>query len=715
MKRILSIIIAVVMLGSLFCIPATAKEKNTLNVDIPQRSVEKLPEMERKKLELQEDYMVLGYCANTTPSSWFRFNVLDLNSIDVPKTSSVLYAASCFNGTNTLYLMTYESKLYKCTYVPTIGVISDPTLVIDFSGAQAIGTPTEMCYDEDEDIIYIVYNARYMYRYYVFAQLQEMRYISDVEYGVVAMDIDSRGNMYSVDASGYFGTLDPNTGVHTPIANTGLSSMGGTFYIQSGCMTPDNNFIWNYTNKNGQSSLVILSTTSNEGAALGGVGGGPGAMFHGMAVVAEPVQEITAPLEFDIFYENWEQDFTVSRWKVTDEDGDGNFWTVDRTPSQHFWEDGEFAAISPSTADDSALSPKDWLISPSFKIPANSPAYLSYWIGANYPAVQGDPVYESYSVYVAEEGVTELSEFTRIFSEELTEAGAMHKELDLSEYAGETISIAICHDGTGAGQRSLILDAIGVGTEHSFHSVTFIDTFDNSVLSEQQVRHGKYPEFPRKPKHENCTCTGWDYEGKIYEDMVISTVYEYTEYEINYYVDGEYYYTEWVPYGSVIELLDYPVKPGYEFSGWSEVPETMPAENLEVYGTFSPAHICVTFVDGLTQEVISTFEYTYGEELVYPEPPVHEGYVFTGWDKTDDVTESCTITALYAPEGELGDVNGDGIVNTGDAVLILKYAAELVTLDTTQLTLADTTGDGTVNTGDAVLILKYAAGLIEKF
>ena len=73
------------------------------------------------------------------------------------------------------------------------------------------------------------------------------------------------------------------------------------------------------------------------------------------------------------------------------------------------------------------------------------------------------------------------------------------------------------------------------------------------------------------------------------------------------------------------------------------------------------------------------------------------------------------VTILEYPGVHNYDVNGDGIVNTGDAVLILKYAAELVTLDTNQLTLADTTGDGTVNTGDAVLILKYAAGLIEKF
>ncbi|MBQ9949947.1 MAG: dockerin type I repeat-containing protein [Clostridia bacterium] len=63
----------------------------------------------------------------------------------------------------------------------------------------------------------------------------------------------------------------------------------------------------------------------------------------------------------------------------------------------------------------------------------------------------------------------------------------------------------------------------------------------------------------------------------------------------------------------------------------------------------------------------------------------------------------------------IGDVTGDGNVNTGDAVMILKYAAGLAELDEEQAQAADTTGDGTVNTGDAVAILKFAAGIISEF
>lgn len=63
----------------------------------------------------------------------------------------------------------------------------------------------------------------------------------------------------------------------------------------------------------------------------------------------------------------------------------------------------------------------------------------------------------------------------------------------------------------------------------------------------------------------------------------------------------------------------------------------------------------------------------------------------------------------------VGDVTEDSVVNTSDAVMILKHAADIVKLSESQIDAADTTKDETVNTADAVLILKYAAGMISEF
>lgn len=65
------------------------------------------------------------------------------------------------------------------------------------------------------------------------------------------------------------------------------------------------------------------------------------------------------------------------------------------------------------------------------------------------------------------------------------------------------------------------------------------------------------------------------------------------------------------------------------------------------------------------------------------------------------------------PEVMLGDVNGDGRVNSADARLALRAAVGLETLDARQTLAADADGDGRVRSSDARLILRVAVGLAE--
>ena len=111
--------------------------------------------------------------------------------------------------------------------------------------------------------------------------------------------------------------------------------------------------------------------------------------------------------------------------------------------------------------------------------------------------------------------------------------------------------------------------------------------------------------------------------------------------------------------------------------------------------------------------------------------PTRDGYTFKGWATDKDAT-----TAEYMPGGEFnidanttlyavwsdnstaavkGDVNGDGEVDSLDAVSALKYDAGMIDLDDAQLAAADVNGDGEVNSLDGSLIFKYDAGLIDEF
>lgn len=67
------------------------------------------------------------------------------------------------------------------------------------------------------------------------------------------------------------------------------------------------------------------------------------------------------------------------------------------------------------------------------------------------------------------------------------------------------------------------------------------------------------------------------------------------------------------------------------------------------------------------------------------------------------------------PPVTLGDVNGDGAIDTADAVLVLQRAAGLIGDDDLRVKAADVNRDNAIDTADAVLILQKAANLIESF
>lgn len=66
-------------------------------------------------------------------------------------------------------------------------------------------------------------------------------------------------------------------------------------------------------------------------------------------------------------------------------------------------------------------------------------------------------------------------------------------------------------------------------------------------------------------------------------------------------------------------------------------------------------------------------------------------------------------------QGLWGDADGNGVVNTIDAMLVLKYYTKTIGADELDLSVSDVDGNGVVNTIDAMLILKYYTKTITKF
>lgn len=79
-----------------------------------------------------------------------------------------------------------------------------------------------------------------------------------------------------------------------------------------------------------------------------------------------------------------------------------------------------------------------------------------------------------------------------------------------------------------------------------------------------------------------------------------------------------------------------------------------------------------------------------------------------------EVSEMATTTVqYYDPTTSVvyGDVTGEGDVDIGDAIKILRYDAKLETLTSQELVAGEVTGDDTVDIGDAIKILRYDAKL----
>ena len=134
------------------------------------------------------------------------------------------------------------------------------------------------------------------------------------------------------------------------------------------------------------------------------------------------------------------------------------------------------------------------------------------------------------------------------------------------------------------------------------------------------------------PTKEGYTFSGWSEipESMPAKDVTVTGTFSINSYTLTYMVDGEVYKTSSVPYGSKITPEVEPEKEGYTFSGWSDMPETMPAKDVTVTGTFTINSYTLTYiVDG---EEYKSFTVKFREAITPLVAPTKEGYTFSGWD-----------------------------------------------------------------------------------
>ena len=291
------------------------------------------------------------------------------------------------------------------------------------------------------------------------------------------------------------------------------------------------------------------------------------------------------------------------------------------------------------------------------KIPATMPAHDV--------EVTGSFTVNTYKlVYKVDGEVYKTTEVT--YAKDITPEAAPEKE-------GHTFS--------GWSEIPATMPAYDVEVTGSFTVNTYqlIYKVDGEVYKTTEVTYATAPTTEPAPTKEGHTFSGWS---KIpatmpAHDVEVTGSFTANTYKLVYKVDGEVYKTTEVTYANAITPEAAPTKEGHTFSGWSKIPATMPAHDVEVTGSFTAnTYKLVYKVDG---EVYKQIDVTYGTAITPEEAPTKEGYVFAGWSEipatmpAHDVEVTGEFTKVTAIMQALGSTGRADVYNI-EGRLIMRQA-----------------------------------------
>ena len=203
-----------------------------------------------------------------------------------------------------------------------------------------------------------------------------------------------------------------------------------------------------------------------------------------------------------------------------------------------------------------------------------------------------------------------------------------------------------------------------VDADVQMYSLNFI--IDGNEYLTYSIIEGEAILAKPTPTKEGYTFSGWSEIPEVMpaHDVTVTGSFTVNKYKLTYTVDGVEYKSYDIDFGSVITPEEAPTREGYTFSGWSEIPEVMPAHDVTVTGTFTINKYKLVYkVDG---EVYKSYDVEYGTSIIpEPEPePTQEYYTFSGWSEipatmpAHDVTVTGTFNInkyrlIYKVDGEV--------------------------------------------------------------
>ena len=232
------------------------------------------------------------------------------------------------------------------------------------------------------------------------------------------------------------------------------------------------------------------------------------------------------------------------------------------------------------------------------------------------------------------------------------------------------------------------------------YTITF-DTAGGSEIAPITQDYGTHITAPADPAREGYTFIGWDTEIPTTmpaENMTVTAQWEINRYTITFDAAGG---SEIAPitqdYGTAITAPADPTREGYTFIGWDrEIPTTMPAENMTVTAQWEINRYTITF-DTAGGSEIAPITQDYGTHITAPADPTREGYTFIGWDKEIPTTMPAENMTVAARWKDTEKPTGEIIIDTNKWHSFLnKLTFGLFFKDTQEVTINASDNSGTV-------------------
>ena len=190
----------------------------------------------------------------------------------------------------------------------------------------------------------------------------------------------------------------------------------------------------------------------------------------------------------------------------------------------------------------------------------------------------------------------------------------------------------------------------------SSYEITYI--VDGEVYATDSMLYGTPIELIEGPEKEGYTFSGWSKVPSTMPayDVVVNGSFTINSYNVIYMVDGAEYKRTPIVYGEPITLESEPTKEGHTFSGWSEAPTTMPAHDVVIEGSFIVNYYALTYI--VDNEWYATDSMAYGDEIKLREEPIKEGYVFSGWSEAPLImpAQDVEVVGTFTKSESIDDV-----------------------------------------------------------